>query len=298
MAKFLTTIELSYNVQQIIKMADKEILLITPYIKLSENLKDSLLDANRKGIEIILVYGKSELEWEVKNFLDRLENLSIYYHNNLHAKCYFNESMMLITSMNLHEFSEKRNKEFGILVTSQDDPYIYEDAIDEIKLLIQGSDLQKKSKSFASWHKSFITQPSGIEQFCKYLNDSYGSKEFSIQKVEYGLGNRDKILISKDFIQNVTIEIGKNIDFILNVRPNVCDQIFQKSQILSNPELISEYRVYWNPPYSLIKVYNSIEYRDKWELLENTVKFKYYKKAIDIIIAEIKKDFQNVIKST
>ena len=45
MAKFLTTIELSYQILQIIKTADREIILMTPYIKLSPNLKDNLAEA-------------------------------------------------------------------------------------------------------------------------------------------------------------------------------------------------------------------------------------------------------------
>lgn len=179
MATFLSTIELSYNILQIIKTANNEIILITPYLKLSENLKDSLFDANQKGIEITLVYGKSELDKEEKQFLNSLDNLNIYYHENLHGKCYFNESMMLITSMNLHEFSEKRNKEFGIMIDSQEDYALYDDALEEIRLIIIGSQWQKKSRSSTKGFTSFVIRKSDLQQFCDFLNASYGEKKFS-----------------------------------------------------------------------------------------------------------------------
>jgi hypothetical protein len=295
MAKFLTTIELSYYILQIIKSAVNEIILVTPYLKLSENLKDNLLDADTKGVEITLVYGKSELDKEEKQFLNTLENLNIYYQENLHGKCYFNESMMLITSMNLHEFSEKRNKEFGIIIDSQEDYDLYVDALEEIRLLLTGSAWQKKSKLSTKGFVSFVLKKPELQQFCDFLNTAYGEKKFSILKSQDPFIGRNVRLVSQDFIKNITIEVGRNIDFNLNVQQNICERIFNSSQILSHPELTSQYRVYWNPPYNVIKVYSSIEYRDKWQILDNTLKFNYYKKAIDLMILEIEQDFQNLI---
>jgi len=295
MAKFLSTIELSYNILQIIKTANNEIILITPYLKLSENLKDSLFDANQKGTEITLVYGKSELAKEEKQFLNNLENLNVYFHENLHGKCYFNESIMLITSMNLHEFSEKRNKEFGIMIDSQEDYDLYNDALEEIRIIIMGASWQKKSKSSLKGFVSFAVKTPIFQEFCDFLNTAYGTKKFCVLKTEEIFGGRSSQLVSVEFIKNVNIEIGRNIDFILNIQKNICEKVFNSSKILVHPQLNSQYRVYWNPPYNVIKVYSSLEYRDKWDMLENSVKFEYFKEAIDLMIGEINNDFQNLI---
>ena len=296
MAKFLTTIELSYQILQIIKTADREIILVTPYIKLSPNLKDNLAEANRKGKEITLIYGKSGLSKEEKTFLDSLDNLSIYFHENLHAKCYFNEFSMLITSMNLYEFSEKRNKEFGVFIEREfDEDGIYDDVIEEVLVIIRSAKHEKKSK--LNTFKSFILEKSKEELFCTYLNDYFNEKHFRVEKIEEDFG-RIKVIVSEDFLTNVDIEIGSNIDFIFNLSPSTCEKLFNSNKILTNSEIKSEYRIYWNPPYDKIKVYHSIPMKEKWDILDQETKYKYYKRAIELVTREIEKEIIKIKHST
>jgi hypothetical protein len=296
MAKFLTTIELSYQILQIIKTSDREIILVTPYIKLSPNLKDNLAEANRRGKEITLIYGKSGLSKEEKGFLDNLDNLSIYFHENLHAKCYFNEFNMVITSMNLYEFSEKQNKEFGVLIEKEvDENGIYEDVIEEVLAIIQSAKHEKKNKS--DTFKSFITAKSKEESFCDYLNNNFHEKHFRVEKLDEDIG-RIKIIISEDFLTNVDIEIGSNIDFIFNLNNSTCEKLFNNNKILTNSEIKNEYRIYWNPPYDKIKVYHSIPMKEKWDMLDLETKFKYYKRAIELVTREIEKEVKRITHST
>jgi hypothetical protein len=296
MAKFLTTIELSFQIQQIIKIADREIILVTPYIKLSPNLKDNLAEANRKGKEIILIYGKSDLSIEEKTFLYSLDNLSIYFHEHLHAKCYFNEFSMLITSMNLYEFSEKRNKEFGVFIEREfDEDGIYDDVIEEILAIVQSAKHEKKSKS--NTFKSFILEKSKEELFCSYLNNCFNEKHFRVEKIDEDFG-RIKVIVSEDFLSNVDVVIGSNIDFIFNLSPTTCEKLFNNNKILTNSEIKNEYRIYWNPPYDKIKLYDSIPMKEKWDILDQEIKYKYYKRAIELVTREIDKEIIKIKHST
>jgi hypothetical protein len=289
MTKFLTTIELSYQILQIIKTADQEIILVTPYLKLSSNLKDKLSEANRKGKEITLIYGKSDLSKEEKTFLDNLDNLTIYFHENLHAKCYFNEYDMLITSMNLHEFSEKQNREFGILIDKEtDESGIYEDVLDEVHSIIQSATLKKKSKS--NNFRSFVSKKPIEETFCDYLNKSFPGKRFRLEKFDDDFIGRSKAIISEDFLINVDLVIEDNVDFILKLSKSICEKLFKNNGVLKNTEINNEYRIYWNPPYDKIKVYKSIPIRDKWDLLDVETKFNYYKRAVELVTTEIEKE--------
>lgn len=296
MIKFLSTIELSYQILQIIKTADREIILVTPYLKLSSNLKDRLSEANRLGKEITLIYGKSELDKDEKTFLDNLDNLTIYFHENLHGKCYFNENMMLITSMNLHEFSEKQNKEFGIFIDNEDDYGIFEDVIEEVQAILTTSNVKKKRKN--KNFKSFINEKSIEEQFCNYLNEFYNGKRFKIEKFDDDFIGRSKAIISEEFIPNVDVKIDDNIDFIIKLNQSTCTKIFNRNDILDNNEIRNSYRIYWNPPYDTIKVYKSISIKEKWDLLDQDTIFKYYKRAIDLVTREIDKEFTKIKHST
>ena len=59
---------------------------------------------------------------------------------NLHAKCYMNEEMCIITSLNLYEFSQVNNNEMGILIQRSEDGQLYKDAYEEAQRIIRISD--------------------------------------------------------------------------------------------------------------------------------------------------------------
>ena len=59
---------------------------------------------------------------------------------NLHAKCYMNEEMCIITSLNLYEFSQVNNNEMGILIQRGEDSQLYKDAYEEAQRIIRISD--------------------------------------------------------------------------------------------------------------------------------------------------------------
>ncbi len=59
---------------------------------------------------------------------------------NLHTKCYMNENMCIVTSLNLFEFSQVNNNEMGILIQRAEDGQLYKDAYDEAQRIIRISD--------------------------------------------------------------------------------------------------------------------------------------------------------------
>ena len=139
MAKFLTTRGVSYEIENIIKNANRFLVFISPYVSIPETLLQSLKDTDRRKVKIALVYGKRELDYEVRSQLEQLDNLSLYFLENLHAKCYYNENHMVITSLNLLDYSEQNNREMGILVSVAEDKDVFEDAYKEAQLIIHSS---------------------------------------------------------------------------------------------------------------------------------------------------------------
>ena len=150
MAKFLTTSGISYEVENIIKEAKKKLVLISPYVQINKMLLERLQNASDKGVQITFIYGKSELQKTEKNQLESIENLKLYYYPNLHAKCYFNEKLMVITSMNLYDFSEKYNREMGVLIQKADDLEIFTDAVNEAVSIVKSAEEKLKVKQGVS----------------------------------------------------------------------------------------------------------------------------------------------------
>ena len=57
MAKFLDTTGVSYHLQQLINSTNEKLILISPYLKVGERLKQSIEDKDRMKIDIRLIYG-------------------------------------------------------------------------------------------------------------------------------------------------------------------------------------------------------------------------------------------------
>ncbi|HTO36658.1 MAG TPA: phospholipase D family protein, partial [Flavobacterium sp.] len=140
MAKFLDTTGVSYHLQQLINKANEKLVLISPYLKINDRIKQSLEDKNRLKIDIRVVYGKNELQPEENNWLKSMTSIRSSFCKDLHAKCYLNENEAIITSMNLYEFSQVNNNEMGIYIEKSNDPDLYKDIYDEAQRLIRVSD--------------------------------------------------------------------------------------------------------------------------------------------------------------
>jgi phosphatidylserine/phosphatidylglycerophosphate/cardiolipin synthase-like enzyme len=140
MAKFLNTSATNYFLEELIKDARERLILISPFLKLNDRIKELLADKNRLKIDVRIVYGKSELQPEEINWLKELTYLRTSFCKNLHAKCYMNEEIGIITSLNLYEFSQINNNEMGILIRRADDAELYKEAYEEAQRIIRISE--------------------------------------------------------------------------------------------------------------------------------------------------------------
>lgn len=151
MAEFLTTNGTSYNIENIIIDAKSKLILVSPYLQISKTFYERLKDASNKGVSIKIIYGKDELKPNERNSLADLKNVELFYFENLHAKCYFNENKMVITSMNMYEFSEKNNREMGVLIDRIIDKDLFSKAVSETLSILQSSEqipLRKAARQF------------------------------------------------------------------------------------------------------------------------------------------------------
>ena len=97
MAKFLSTTGTNYHLEELIKCASDRLILISPFLKLNDRMKELLADKNRLKIDVRIVYGKSELQPQEIEWLRSLTYIRTSFCKNLHAKCYMNEEMCIIT---------------------------------------------------------------------------------------------------------------------------------------------------------------------------------------------------------
>ena len=127
MAEFITGNNLNSALSQIFEQADYELIVISPYIKLHERIK-SILKTKLKNpdLAITILFGKNEDDVSKsmnKNdfeFFKQFPNIQIRHEKRLHAKLYANDYNVLITSMNLYDYSQDTNIESGIFGSTSD----------------------------------------------------------------------------------------------------------------------------------------------------------------------------------
>lgn len=161
MSKFLNTSATNYYLEELIKNAKDRLILISPFLKLSDRIKELLEDKNRLKIDVRIVYGKSELLPEEINWLNNLTYIRTSFCKNLHAKCYLNEEFCIVTSLNLYEFSQINNNEMGVLLTRSDDSDVYKDTYEEAQRIIRISEEVRVSLERVSPEIDQDESPSG-----------------------------------------------------------------------------------------------------------------------------------------
>jgi hypothetical protein len=141
MAKFINTRKAVSEIEELIRNAGERLILVSPYLKLSKDFKELLTYRNTMDKITTVIFGKQELNPDEMKFLQGLRFVILKYNEDLHAKCYVNDDKMVITSLNLYEFSMANNKEMGVLIDKNDpaDSQLFEDAFKEVDYINQTS---------------------------------------------------------------------------------------------------------------------------------------------------------------
>lgn len=128
------------------KAAQEKIILVAPFIKINERLREILIERKNSGVIIVVVCKKEELKTDISDLATEIID-----RKSLHAKCYMTESCAVITSMNLIEFSQVNNDEMGFFISSEEHKYLYNSICIEVnricKMGIQNYSKIKNSKS-------------------------------------------------------------------------------------------------------------------------------------------------------
>lgn len=120
--EILSESSLNASIETLIKSAQKELIFISPFIKLHKRIRDSLKPIKDfPEISITIVFGQNPDEKsksfpkEDFDFISDFPNVKILYEHRLHAKLFLNESSVILTSMNLYDYSQNNNIEVGVL---------------------------------------------------------------------------------------------------------------------------------------------------------------------------------------
>ena len=182
MASYRTNKETQASIENIITNAEKQLILVSPYIKLTNTWLARIKACAERGVQVKIIHRAEGLKTDELSRLYTIKNVEIKYTVDLHAKCYFNEKEMIITSFNLLDTSEK-NWEMGILVNRSEDKIMFDNAMRDVFIIF--NDSSSHSKTFVQIQPPKTLQPKVIarknsdEGFCIRCVDSI---KFNVEK--------------------------------------------------------------------------------------------------------------------
>lgn len=305
MSKFLNTQGLSKWIPRIIEETERELVIITPYMQLSDKIYNLLLKAEKRGVETIIIYRENKLSERDKEKLKSIDNLNLMHHPNIHAKCYYNENYLLIASMNLYEYSEINNREMGVLFhrinipefgnndgwgDNSDKDSVFDEALKEILEIVNAAHLEKMSREtiIEGFEMDILkTKKEKAEETLKRINKVFIHKKFEIVKTDNE--DNEPIYTCKSYMDKVDVKIGYRTEFELKFEDKKLNSAFNqyKNKRDEIEFSIKGFKLYWNAP-NMICIYDDSKhhYWKKVETKENTIQLR--KKGIDEVIEFIK----------
>jgi hypothetical protein len=130
MVEFLENFKISATIEEVISSSGEYLILISPQVKIPDILKTQLKSTDQKKVDARLIFNSnSRLSEEDITFFLELQQLKLYTVENLHAKCYINESQGVIASQNLVDNAPIQNVEMGIKFNKKDDTELFQSII-------------------------------------------------------------------------------------------------------------------------------------------------------------------------
>ncbi len=129
--QFITTRAINHHLDELIRNADKFLILIAPYIQLNNLLRERLMDKKREGVEITIICRGQDSVEDFARYSTKVKSKP-----NLHAKCYLSDKAAIVTSMNLNDFSQENNAERGFLIANNQVNPFYNEISEEARRLV------------------------------------------------------------------------------------------------------------------------------------------------------------------
>ena len=141
MADALDTQAMNLEILDLFTHAESRLLIISPYLSIYPNLRKTIEDADKRGVNIVVIYRKIDEKSDVMDWLTGLEHIYIGYSENLHAKYYGEDHIAIIASMNLYQYSQVNNEELGMFFDDKRDSEAFYNMFFFVRKIIEHSNL-------------------------------------------------------------------------------------------------------------------------------------------------------------
>ncbi|MCU0472974.1 MAG: hypothetical protein MUC93_06360 [Bacteroidales bacterium] len=121
--KLIKPAEISAKIMTLIDEAEKELIIVSPYNKLTgwTKLINKIKKAREKGIAITWYSRKNDVKKENSEEVIRNLGITPILIDDLHAKIYMNETSAIFSSMNMSKVSDEKSIDLGYITTDKNE---------------------------------------------------------------------------------------------------------------------------------------------------------------------------------
>lgn len=162
MVQYLNTQGAYAEIENIVNRAENALVIISPYIQINRTLLQKIFHASEhRAINVSLICRKDDIKPEEMDALNKITRLELFDLPNLHANCIYNEKTMVITSLNLFDYTQINNRDMGALISADKDPAAFMSAVHETEYMMQLATLVKANMILARTRREPVLVPSG-----------------------------------------------------------------------------------------------------------------------------------------
>ncbi len=150
MVQYLNTQAAYSEIENIVNRAEHKLVIMSPYIQINRVLLQKIFHASEhRSIDVSLICKTNDIKPEEMAAINRINRLELFDLPNLHANCIYNEKAIIITSLNLFDYSQINNRDMGALLTYDKDPAAFVAAVNETEYMMQLATLVKANMILA-----------------------------------------------------------------------------------------------------------------------------------------------------
>jgi len=166
MVQFLNTQAAYAEIENIVNRAGQKLVLMSPYIQVNRVLLQKMFHASEnRGIDISLVCRTRDIKPEELAAMNQIPRLEVLDLPNLHANCIYNEKAMVITSLNLFDYTQINNRDMGALITFEKDQGAFIAAYNETEYMMRLATLVKANMVLAKASRETAPPPGDLDFF-------------------------------------------------------------------------------------------------------------------------------------
>ena len=107
--------DIAPRVERVIREAREYVVLVSPFVRSWRHVEDEIEQTTRRNVPVTIIVRPEALQTSAGGWL-QTTTAWVYPLEGLHAKIYLNEKSLLVSSMNLYQYSSQNSYEFGLLI--------------------------------------------------------------------------------------------------------------------------------------------------------------------------------------